>query len=420
MNWSKVAKKLREKIAQFSGVVAQGLDKTANRFIREAFYGILSSQSVMLTEIGRSLETNVRLKKIEERFCRQLAKEEIWEGVHRGILSEAADRLKDDTLLILDLGDIQKRYARSMEYLADVRDGSEKTIGRGYWTNQVIGANLASDQVIPLYQALYSQNAPDFESENDEILKAIDLVSEYTGTRGIWVIDRGGDREMLYKPMIKAGRRFIIRLRGDRHLLFGRQKKAALELARKCSCMYRDTVVRQIDGKEKVHRIQYGYRKVRLPFAPDSILYMVVIKGFGEKPLMLLTTEPLARSRKSLHRILRAYLKRWSIEETIRFLKQSYDLENIRVLSYTRLKNMMALLLGVFYFMAVKIDQQSKLKILAAHILKASKRVFGIPDFKYYALGAGISNIFGRSPGRIIDKAKSAVHDLQPSLFDPP
>jgi hypothetical protein len=48
------------------------LDKTARRFIQEAVYGIIASQSIMLTDIGRQLESRISLKKIEERFSRQL------------------------------------------------------------------------------------------------------------------------------------------------------------------------------------------------------------------------------------------------------------------------------------------------------------------------------------------------------------
>ncbi|HET54392.1 MAG TPA: hypothetical protein ENN33_04150 [Ignavibacteria bacterium] len=82
MNYSKLANKLRTKLSKFSGYVSENLDKTCSRFINEAIYGILSSQSVMLTEIGRSLETEVPLKKIEERFCRQFKKDEIWGDIH--------------------------------------------------------------------------------------------------------------------------------------------------------------------------------------------------------------------------------------------------------------------------------------------------------------------------------------------------
>lgn len=119
MNYSKLAGKLRTKIAKFSGYVSKSLDKTAQRFVHEAIYGIIQSQSVMLTEIGRSLETDLPLKKIEDRFCRQLKKEGIWGTIHHQ-LSDAAPRIKDDTLLILDLSDLYKKYAEQMEYLAKI------------------------------------------------------------------------------------------------------------------------------------------------------------------------------------------------------------------------------------------------------------------------------------------------------------
>ena len=98
-------------------------------------------------------------------------------------------------------------------------------------------------------------------------------------------------------------------------------------------------------------------------------------------------------------------------QETIRFIKQTYDLENIRVLKYARLQNMMALLLAVFYFVAVILDQSQKLTIMAGHVLRSAKRVFGIPDFKYYALGDGLCNIFSQYPGKLLKP--SEIFDSQ-------
>lgn len=403
MNYSKLASKLRSKISHFSGYVSKNLDKTAQRFVNEAIYGIMYSQSVMLTEIGRSLETTVSLKKIEERFCRQLKKEGLWENIHRQVLCEAGPRIKDDTLLILDLGDLYKKYAEKMEYLAKVRDGSEGgEIVNGYWTAQVIGAHLGESETMPLFHELYSQEAPGFKSENAQITGAIDMVTEYCDNRGIWVIDRGGDRGVLFNHLLEKNdtKRFIVRLVGNRNLEHGSKKVLALELANNCKTPYRDTIVIEEKGKEKVYQISYGYVPVKLP-GRDTQLYMLVVKGFGQKPMMLLTTEPLRRNRKVLYRILGCYMKRWSIEETIRFVKQTYDLENIRVLKYVRLRNMMALLLAVFYFIAAKLDTKQKLKVMTGHVLKQAKRIFGVPDFKYYALGDGLSSIFKRSPGKI-------------------
>jgi hypothetical protein len=128
MDFSLIARRLREKIVRISGELSKKLDKTARRFVSEAVYGILSSQTVLLTDLGRSLEGDVKLKKIIERFCRQLGKASLWLSIQKQLLSQVSWRIADKTLLILDISDIQKRYARKMEYVATVRDGSKKEV----------------------------------------------------------------------------------------------------------------------------------------------------------------------------------------------------------------------------------------------------------------------------------------------------
>jgi len=403
MQISKLACKLRHQITHFSGYVSTGLDKTARRFIGEAIYGMLCSQSVMLTEIGRSLQSQVALKKIEDRFCRQLKKPGIWDTLHCRILDDAAPRIARDSLLILDLSDLHKKYARKMPYLATVRDGSgDGELVNGYWLNQVVATGVDSRQMIPLYQELYSQEAPDFISENRQILQAIRRVSDATENRGVWVIDRGGDRDVLFDRLLdeQAPKEFIIRLVGNRHLLYKARPQEALKLAHRCKTPYSQTIVKKEDGKQKTFELEFGCLPVRLP-NHDRPLWMLVVRGYGEKPMMLLTTRPLRRNRKILWRVLRSYIKRWDIEQSIRFVKQCYDVENIRLLNYSRLRNMMGLLLAVFYFMAVKLDTSAKLTIMSGYVLKAAKRVFGIPDFKYYAMSDGLRAIFTRSPGKL-------------------
>ena len=406
MNFSHLANKLRSKITRFSGILSQDLDKTARRFIQEAVYGIMASQSVLLTEIGRQLESQVSLKKIEERFCRQLKKPKLWSSIHDQVLSMAKSRVKEDTLLILDLSDLKKKYAEKMEHMATVRDGSDRgELVHGYWTNQIIAAEVGSDQITPLHFSLYSQAAPEFTGENNQILNAMDQVGEALDNKGIWVIDRGGDRDKLYRPLLRHKRDFIIRLVGSRDLIYQDKKVRSLWLAFGCRSSYKRSFVRLKKGKEVQYNIRYGSVPVQLPDM-DTPLNMVVVQGIGNKPMMLLTTRNIRPGEKDLWFIIQAYLRRWCIEETIRFIKQTYDLENIRVLKYVRLQNMMALLLAVFFFVSVVLDQTQKLTIMAGHILKNAKRVFGIPDFKYYALGDGLFNIFSQFPGKLQNQQK--------------
>ena len=116
--------------------------------------------------------------------------------------------------------------------------------------------------------------------------------------------------------------------------------------------------------------------------------------------MMLLTDLPMRRNRKILWWVVSAYLTRWRIEEAIRFVKQSYDLEDIRVLTYQRLRNMAVLVNAVAFFTAVVLGTRIKLDILATHLVTAAKRLFGIPNFRLYALADGIREVCARSPRR--------------------
>jgi hypothetical protein len=322
------------------------------------------------------------------------------EKIQQNLLAMASAHVVEDTLLILDLSDIRKKYAKKMQYLGRVRDGSEGELGNGYWTCNVIATEVGGNRIVPLVGRLYSAEAPDFISENDEILKVMDMVAGTTNKRGVWVIDRGGDRRNLIVPMMKEERRFLIRIIGNRNLLWAGKEMLADEIAKDCPLLYTETIVKVDDGKEKVYHLELGYRNVKFPGSAET-LGLLVVHGFGQKPMMLLTTEPLRRSRKVLWRLVRAYMRRWAIEETIRYIKQSYELEDVRVLNYQSLQNMMPLVYAVSYFAAVLLDTASKLKVMAGYVLKAAKRVFGIPEFHYYCIADGLTSIFMRYPGRI-------------------
>jgi len=400
MNDSRTANKLRAQMAKFSGVVSSGLPKVARRFVQEMLYGIQAGQTVVLSEIGRCLEERVSLKKVEERLSRHLMRKGLGEVVQHNVLQQGAARIKKDTLLIVDPTDIQKKYAKKMPYLGDVYDGSTKEIGPGYMVCQVVATELEGKKIVPLWSSLYSSQAPAFTSENDELLHAIRSIHQASSGRGVYVIDRAGDRDNLFLPMIDEEVRFLIRLKGDRHLLCAQEKKSALELANECRCPYTEVIARTKAGRQSIHEISFGYRKVRLP-ERDRYLYLLVVKGFGEKPLMVLTTEPLRRKRKVLLRMLKSYIRRWSIEETIRFVKQCYGLENVRLLTYQSLQNLMPLVLAATYFAAAILDTHLRLQVLASTLFHEAKRIFGIPDFRLYALSDGLRKLFSRYPDKL-------------------
>jgi hypothetical protein len=183
--------------------------------------------------------------------------------------------------------------------------------------------------------------------------------------------------------------------------------------------MFHEFIAREETGEEKSLRLDVCCRKVRLPGHKED-LTLVVVKGFGQEPMMLLTNLRLTRARKSIWHVVWAYLTGWRIEETLRYIKQSYQLEDIRVLRYVRLQNMMVIIMAVIYFTALYLGIKLKLRVLARHLVKAARRVFGIPDFRLYALADGIKHVlFNHSKGFGTFPRPSDPVVFQRPLFSP-
>ncbi len=68
---------------------------------------------------------------------------------------------------------------------------------------------------------------------------------------------------------------------------------------------------------------------------------------------------------------------------------------------------------AVAFFGAVVLGTRIRLGVLASHRLRAAKRLFGIPDFRLYALADGIREVCARSPRR----SKPGATDPPPLTF---
>lgn len=404
MKDSEVGRRLREQVQHFSGIFSPRFSKPRGQFVAQMIYGIQAAQDVKLSRIGRALGEEIALKKTEERLGHHLAAPGLGQAVNEQIAADAAWRVRPNTLIVIDPTDIRKAYARKMPYLATVRDGSSGELVPGYWSCLAMACEPERRRVVPLHLRLWSAQAPDFVSENHQLLEVVDTIRASTQGRGIYVVDRGGDRIKLFSPFLDRKMRFIVRLTGDRHLVFRGVRREARELARGCNLRYAETVVREEGGTERSYQLEYGFRRVKLPGRSEQ-LYLVVVHGFGEEPLMLLTNVEVKPSRTSLWFIVQGYLARWMVEETIRFIKQSYHLEDLRVLDYERLRNLVALTLAAAYFAAVWLGEKLRLTVLCRRVAKLAKRFFGVPEFHYYALADGIRTLFARLGRWIPEKA---------------
>jgi hypothetical protein len=216
---SKLRSRLKAQLTKFSSELCQGLSRQLEKFVGQMLFGNQASQDVKLSNIARSLKEELALIKTEDRLSRNLKAEELEAQLTPQLAKMASQRVEANTVLCLNLSDIRKEYAKKIEYLAPVHDGSTGEIHAGYWLCDITGAQVNGAEIVPLYQKLYSAEAQGFTSENAEVVTGIDLVRTYTQGRGIWAVDRGGDRRKLLEPLLDRHERFVIRSTGKRFVI---------------------------------------------------------------------------------------------------------------------------------------------------------------------------------------------------------
>ena len=380
-------KRVQYQIQQFARRVTKGLSKPRKKFVSQMLFGMQAARDVKLSNVARSLKEDIRLIKTEDRLSKHLMSKDMTEGMNEALLKEGGRQVGEDTVLALDLSDINKPYAKKMDHLAQVWDGSAGEVRNGYWLCEVIAADVDDEKVVPLYSESYSQKAKDFVSENEQVIKAMKKVNELTRGRGIWTMDRGLERPILVDECEALGQRYVIRIKDNRDAIDrkGRKRKITQILGR---IRYTEKYKVKIDkeGYKEEIEIWLGKRD-RLWIAGHEVT-LVVVKGFGKEPMLLITNV-----KKGPIEILEIYLTRWKCEESFRFIKQEYHLEDVRVRRYKSIRNTVVLVHAIFYFVSVYLGHRLRMSILLDKILTKAKRFFEIPAFKHYAVADGIAHL---------------------------
>ena len=210
-----IAAKLLGQLKAFLGRISPRFRKPVARFIGDMMYGVMAEKDVKLSSIVRALKEGITPKKVEDRLSRMLSSKGLERDLHDVIAAEGSRKVHRDTLIILDPSDVQKPYARKMEHLAKVWDGSKGEVGDnlGYWGCMAVACESGGRRPIPLHFRLWSADSPGFVSENDEVENIVRTISKHTKRRGIYVYDRGGDNIEFYRFLLSEGLDFIVRLK---------------------------------------------------------------------------------------------------------------------------------------------------------------------------------------------------------------
>jgi hypothetical protein len=344
-----ISRATKRRLSAFAHQLARPFsDSRRRRFLTDMITGLVIGGHVHLSKIARATSSGTEdIKSQEKRLSRHLGSEH-WDmsPLADTLRTDAAARVRDETLIVADLTDVAKYYARKLEGLGRVRDASDpdKRTAPGYMLFEAY-VRVNRWQLFPLRLEplkVYS-GAP--TSENREILQHVAEIRQATEGKGTWLWDSGADRDELLLPWLRHQVAFVVRQRGDRHVRAedGRtQSVAAWAQAWRPRHWPRPWPKR-------------GYStcaRVWLPEDPEHELLLVVHwRRPGGEPLLLLVSPAARRRGRTAAWFAKAYRRRWGVEDANWGIKQRFHLESFLVRSWRSIRRLLWLVAWAFFWL---------------------------------------------------------------------
>jgi hypothetical protein len=347
---------IRRRLYNFAAGIARLFsDSRRRRFLTDMVTGLVGAGHVHLTAVARANSGGAgNIHAAEKRLSRNLASEH-WDAspLAEELCRRSAALVGDDTLIVADTTDLAKYYARHLEGLGRIHDGSDpdKRTAPGYCAFQAY-VRVGKWQLFPLVIEPLKVYAGAPTGENAEILGHMLRVRAATGGRGTWVLDRGFDRRELFGPLLRNGVAFLVRQRGDRLVRTADDREVSVEAL----------VAEQVCPRPR--RWPAGgvavTVEVWLPEVGAAPFLLVVGWRYpnSDRPLVLLVS-PAARRRGRTGRwFVKAYHRRWGVEDATRGIKQQFTVEQFLVRSWTAIRRLLWLVAWAFWWLNLWGDER--------------------------------------------------------------
>ena len=264
-----------------------------------------------------ALDDERMVKPQARKFSRHLKNIDLEKHVDELALKKAKSMIEEDTSIAYDLCDIAKEESKMMEKISKIFDGSKRKISNGFYLHGVgVGDILLKFKPHLAYEHTLNQT-------RREII--FDL-SEKFDKKGIWLMDRGNDHKHFFRDLAKAKIKFICRIKKNRKIVM--KKTGEITKIEKFS-----------PGKYEIYLLDHHNNKVK-----TDIIYTVIIhEHLEEKDEMCLLTN-LPSDKYSVEEFVEKYLERWGVEKSFKRIKTKFMLERIRVLSFRKFVNLVALM----------------------------------------------------------------------------
>ena len=390
INYNRLGYELKRDLANFSEKIFDKVKRPQKKFGFQMIYGILEGNKVSLSEIARSLKESISLKKTIDRLSRNLSTFQENDIVKNSYLSLVKQQIEEEpTVIVIDNSDLTKPASHKLEALLEVKDGSTGEIKKGYLTIEAAVLSKGKKMPLPVYEKVFSAAEQGFVSETEENLLCLTSLSTHFSKHCVRTLDRGFDANTYYRYFLKKEEKFVIRVKKNRSVIYHGETKNIMEEAGKYKGNYRMDVSKK-SGKKVACKL--SYIPVQLREFPEKDLILVAVYGFGKEPMLLLTNLTFQEKKKLCLIVAKIYLMRWRIEEYFKFKKQQFELEDFRVMSLQSIRNLnffATLATGYLGFMVSEKDGS----IFMLNLQECSKRIYGMPNFIFYALGYAIKKV---------------------------
>lgn len=340
---------IRARLSTFAAGLARPFTDSRRRdFLTDMLTGLVAGGHVHLTAVARATHRGTaNVHATEKRLSRHLASEH-WDAspVAAELLRRSAALVTDDTLIVADTTDLAKYHARKLEGLGRVHDGSDPG-GRtapGYCLFEAF-VRVGTWQLFPLVVEPLKVYAGAPTGENAEILAHVLRVHEATGGKGTWVLDRGFDRREMFGPLVKNRVAFVVRQRGDRTVRTadGRDVSVNAVVAEQACPTPRRWPRGGMTAAVEVWLPEVG---------PEPFLLVVGWRvPNSERPLVLLVSPAARRPGRNGGWHVRAYHKRWGVEDANRGIKQRFGVEGFLVRSWMSIRRLLWLVAWAFWWL---------------------------------------------------------------------
>lgn len=379
---------LKREILNFSAKISRRLPIPEKRFAADMTYGILASQSCLLTDIVDQLHEPAKKVNSVERLTRHLNR-----GIQKHALTSYLSMLRtwvpSEPVIYIDDSDVVKPNGHKFEALGLVRDGSKSTetktvYEKGYHVTEACVSTL-NGHPVSFFSKIHSSNEKGFTSVNDITFSAMERGRQIFG-KATFVMDRGYDDNKMFLKLDALKQDYVIRLTAKRKLFFHNKWVPATQLRNQ----RKGKIKTPVFYKGKDREAYLSHVKVQITASKKEI-YLVLVYGLTEHPMMLATNKEI-KSKEDVIRVARTYFSRWRIEEYFRCKKQMFQFESFRVRKLEAINALNFYITLCMAFLA-HMSMKKETNALKVAVIRKAAPIKEKVNFCYYRLAKGICGI---------------------------